>query len=185
MIFNTHSHLEGQHSFLSPSNYHWMNYDDEKLDRKYVARLASMRGQELHKFAAESIRLGVKLQATDTLGLYVNDAIDYGMSPEQVLFYSENAFGTSDAVGFRRNKLRIHDLKNGQIPGSFHQLEIYAALFCLEYEVNPFEIEMELRLYQHDGVQFYFADPDDIMHIMETIKRFDKRIKQIRMEALS
>ena len=31
MIFNEHSRLKGQHAFLSASNYHWRNYDVDKL----------------------------------------------------------------------------------------------------------------------------------------------------------
>jgi hypothetical protein len=33
--FRKHSHLEGQHAFLSPSTYHWINYDEEKLEFRY------------------------------------------------------------------------------------------------------------------------------------------------------
>lgn len=35
MNFKKHSELEGKHAFLSPSGYHWINYDDEKLERVY------------------------------------------------------------------------------------------------------------------------------------------------------
>lgn len=187
MIFNEHSRLAGQHAFLSASKYHWINYDDEKLDRTFIAAMAAQRGTELHAFAHEAIRLGVKLPSrpAKTLSLYVNDAIGYRMNPEQVLYYSDNAFGTADAIAFRRNKLRIHDLKTGVTVTSEHQLEVYAALFCLEYRVKPFEIETELRIYQNDEVRIYEADPDVITHIMDKIVTFDRRITQLRMEALS
>lgn len=186
MNFNKHSGLDGHHAFLSPSKYHWVNYDEEKLDRVFSARMASQRGTDLHQFALDAIRLGVKLpRSPKTMHLYVNDAIGYRMTPEQVLFYSENAFGTADAISFRRNKLRIHDLKTGLSPSSVKQLEVYAALFCLEYRFKPFDIEIELRIYQNDEVQIFEADPDVITHIMDKIVTFDKRVTALRLEALS
>ncbi len=107
------------------------------------------------------------------------------MSPEMIVYYSDNAFGTADAISFRRGMLRIHDLKTGITPTSEHQLEVYAALFCLEYRMKPFEIETELRIYQNDEVRIYEADPDVIFHIMDKIVTFDKRINAIKMEAVS
>lgn len=186
MLFNRHSELAGLHAFLSASKYHWINYDDEKLDRVFTAQMAAKRGTDLHAFAHEAIRLGVKLgPSAQHIQTYVNDAIGYRMTPEVVLFYSENAFGTADTISFRRNKLRIHDLKTGLHPCSVHQLEVYAALFCLEYRYKPFDIQIELRIYQNNDVQVYDADPDVITHIMDKIMSFDRRIKQLREEAMS
>jgi len=174
------------HAFLSASKYSWINYDEDKLDRTFLNAMAAQRGTELHQLANDLIRLGVKLPATKkTLNLYVNDAIGFKMNPEQVLFVSENCFGTADAISFKKNKLRIHDLKNGVTPTSEHQLEIYAAMFCLEYGFKPFEIEIELRIYQNDEVRIYDADPVDVDLIMRKIINFDKRITAMRMEALS
>jgi hypothetical protein len=104
------------------------------------------------------------------------------MVPEQVLYYSENCFGTADAISFRYKKLRIHDLKTGVIKGSVHQLEVYAALFCLEYDFDPYDINIELRIYQDDKVDVWDADPDDIMFIMEKIQHFDREINYLRLE---
>lgn len=186
MIFSKHSAFEGQHAFLSASNYHWINYDEDKLDRMFMAAMAAKRGTELHAFAHEAIRLGVKLPDNHkTLSLYVNDAIGFRMSPEQVLFYSENCFGTADTVSFRNNTLRVSELKTGVVATSEHQLEVYAALFCLEYKFKPFEINIELRIYQDDDIRLYEADPDVIFHIMDKIISFDKRIRMMREEALS
>lgn len=183
MIFNTHSTLAGKHSFLSPSTPAWMNYDDEKLDRTYIAHLQAKRGTEEHAFAAEAIRLGIHLpRSPKTLNLYVNDAIGYNMTPEQTLVYSDNAFGTADAIAFRRGKLRVHDLKTGVTPASMKQLMGYSALFCLEYLVKPFDIGIELRIYQNDEVQIYEPEPHDIFQIMDTIVTFDKRIEQMKKE---
>jgi hypothetical protein len=76
-------------------------------------------------------------------------------------------------------------LRLGHFAASVHQLEVYAALFCLEYRFKPFEIEIELRIYQNDEVQIYEADPDVITHIMDKIVVFDKRINALRLEAMS
>lgn len=135
MDFNRHLDLEGQHAFLGASKYHWINYTDDKLAESYQNFLAVQRGTELHAFAAQAIRHGIKLQkSAKTLNMYVNDAIGFKMTPEQVLYYSENCFGTADAISFRNDFLRIHDLKTGTVPAHMEQLRIYAALFCLEYQ---------------------------------------------------
>lgn len=186
MNFNKHFDLAGKHAFLSASKYHWTNYSDDKLDTTYRTALAAQRGTELHDFAMQAIRLGITQARTKkTLNQYINDAIGYRMVPEQVLYYSDNAFGTADTISFKKNLLRIHDLKTGVIPGSIRQLMIYAALFCLEYRFKPSEIEMELRIYQNDDVLVDFPDPDDITHIMDRIVTFSARIDDIRREALS
>lgn len=169
---------------LSPSKYHWINYDDDKFDRVFVMQEAARRGSELHDFAAEAIRLRIPLKGETTLALYVNHAIGYRMKPEMTLMYSVNAYGTTDAIGFNTKKklLRVHDLKNGQALTSFKQLEVYDALFCLEYLENPFNIKHELRIYQNDEFRTHIPDPDDIMHIMQRIKYLDKRIDDLREE---
>jgi len=184
MIFNTRSNLAGTHAFLSPSNPSWLNYDEEKLDKLFFMSMAAKRGTDLHAFAHEAIRLRVKLpEGNKTLNMYVNDGIGYDMSCEQLLYFSENCYGHADNLGFRNNMLRIHDLKTGVTETSFYQLEIYEALFCLEYEKNPFKIDAELRIYQSDVVKVLEQpDPDNIMHIMEKIRAFDKRIKLLRQE---
>jgi hypothetical protein len=182
MNFNKHSELEGQHAFLSASKYHWVNYDEEKLATSYSKFLATQIGTRFHEFACECIRLGVKLPKTKkTLNMYVNDAIGFKMETEQPLYYSENCFGTADAISFKQNFLRIHDLKTGETPSSIHQLEIYAALFCLEYNINPSEIHMELRLYQSDEVLIHEPSPEDILYIMNKIIAFDKQIDKMKM----
>lgn len=185
MIFNTHSQLAGTHAFLSASNYHWINYDDDKLERMWTAAQAAQRGTDLHALAHQLITLGVRLPTRKTsLNEYVNDAIGYRMKPEQRLFYSLNCYGTADCIAFRRNTLRIHDLKTGVTPASTQQLIVYAGLFCLEYRHRPFDIEMDLRIYQNDEVQRWNPDPDEVFHVMDRIVTFDKRINQMRLEAL-
>ena len=184
MNFNKHSNLEGQHAFLSASKFHWLNYTDEKIVNTYLNFKASEKGTLLHAFAAQCISLGQKLPSSTkhpkTLNMYVNDAIGYKMIPEQVLYYSDNAFGTADAIVFRDNFLRIHDLKTGITPVHIEQLEVYAALFCLEYDIKPGEIEMELRIYQNDEVLFANPTAEDIVPIMDKIIRFDRIIQEVK-----
>jgi hypothetical protein len=184
MNFNSHLQLRGMHALLGASNYHWINYDEEKLDRIFFAQMAAKRGTELHALAHELIRLSVRLpQSRKSLNQYVNDAIAYRMTSEQVLFHSENCFGTADTIAFKKNKLRVHDLKTGVSEASFHQLEVYVALFCLEYKMNPLHIEIELRIYQNDEVRVHVPEADDIFHIIDKIVTFDKRIIALRAEA--
>lgn len=179
MRFNDHSKLLGCHAFLSASQWHWLNYDDFKLIDRYNTYQAAQRGTELHDFAATCIKLGQRLpKSPKTLNLYVNDAISFHMEPEQVLYYSENCFGTADSICFRNNFLRIHDLKTGETPAHMEQLEIYAALFCLEYNVDPNAIKIELRLYQSNEVGVFVPEPTDILYIMDKIKRFDSILKE-------
>jgi len=184
MLFNTHSQIEGQHAFLSASNYSWINYDEDKLIRSYETSKAKREGVILHDFAARCIALGIRLEDLPlTLNMYVNDCIGYKMRPEQTLFWSPTFFGTSDAIGFRNNKLRIFDYKSGLLPASVHQLEIYAALFCLEYRFKPFELdEIDLRIYQDNEIVAYEGDADAITHIMEKGKTFAGYVTEWREE---
>lgn len=183
MNFNNHWNLKGKHAFLSASNYHWINYDEDRLISAYGNWKAKERGTRLHEFACECIELGIKLQHSKrTLNCYVNDAIGYGMSPEVVLYYSDNCFGTADAIKFDGNELRIHDLKTGRVPASFHQLEVYAAMFCLEYDINPIDILINLRIYQSDEILEETADPEEIVVLMDTIVQFDKILKGLQEE---
>lgn len=185
MIFNKHFNLVGQHAFLGASKYHWINYDEEKLISVYQNYLAIERGTELHDFAKRCIELGIKLpRSKKTLNSFVNDAIGYSMTPEQVLYYSDNCFGTADAISFKDNLLRVHDLKTGATPVSMNQLKIYAALFCLEYEQKPEQIAMELRVYQNDDVTVESADAEEIRGIMNKIILFDKRLRKYQEKGI-
>lgn len=183
MNFNEHWELKGKHAFLSASHYHWLNYDTDRLISVYQNWKAKERGTRLHEFACEAIQLGVKLSNSKrTLNRYVNDAIGFGMTPEVILYYSDNCFGTADTIKFDGTELRIHDLKTGKTPASFHQLEIYAALFCLEYAIRPESIDIILRIYQMDETLEESPNPEDIAEIMETIVAFDRVIDGLRRE---
>lgn len=183
MIFNKHSGFEGKHAFLSASKYHWVNYDEEQLARAYSTWYATQKGTKLHALAEDLIRLKVNLPDEEkTLNMYVNDAIGYNMTPEQVLFYSPNAFGTADAISYKDGLLRIHDLKTGISKASILQPLIYSALFCLEYDVAPSDIEVELRIYQNNAIEIAQPEPDDIFHVMDKIVSFDRILEEIRSE---
>lgn len=186
MLLNRYSHLEGRHAFLAPSNPAWSNYTEDKLIRVFSTHMEKVRGTELHKFAADAIRLGQKLAANGkTLNMYVNHAIGFKMTPEQALYVSENCFGHADCLSFRKNKLRIHDLKNGLTEAGVRQLELYAAIFCIEYDIRPHDIDIELRIYQNDDIKIWTADPDVIFGLMEVIKMFDPIIDEMKKEVRS
>lgn len=145
MNWRDHSRLTGKHALLGASNYHWLNYDADRLTNAVLNYQAKERGTRLHAFAAECIDLKQKLPKNKkTLNTYVNDAIGFRMDTEQVLYYSDNCYGTADAISFNDGFLRIHDLKTGAVPAHMEQLYIYAALFCLEYGYHPKDIRMEL-----------------------------------------
>lgn len=184
MNFNDHSKLQGLHAFLSPSGYHWINYDLDKLTETWKSAKAKEVGTELHEFASTCIRLRQKLNPSKkALNQFVNDAIVCNMESEQILYYSMNCFGSADAISFRNNLLRISDLKTGTTKPSMNQLMIYAALFCLEYKHKPDKIQIELRIYQGTNVELLVPDPEVISKIMDTIVMFDKHIESIKQEA--
>lgn len=211
MNFISHSDLEGTHAFLSPSQNAWTNYTDEKLEQRYLTARAAERGTRLHEFAAEAIRLNRRQSGRDTLSMYVNDAIGYKMTPEQPLFYSFNCYGTADTISYKKNMLRIHDLKNGEIEAHIKQLRIYSALFCLEYGrrvdelrrkgygdsdiaqilgVKPTEIHFEpekmddicLRIYQFNDIKEEHPDPREIRDIMNIIVHQDRILSNLKAE---
>ena len=183
MNFVRHLNLEGLHAPFSPSQPSWIRYDDDKAIEVYMNRKASEMGTRLHAWAKDTIDLGLKQPRTKkTIYAYVNDAIGYRMETEVVLFYSERFFGTADAISFRNNLLRIHDLKTGKHPANMEQLEVYAALFCLEYKVKPSDIKIELRIYQNDEVIVHIPESEDIVKIMQKIVSLDKLLEKIDEE---
>lgn len=189
--FNDHWKLAGKHAFMSPSSYHWLNYDADKLRNRFKTSMDAALGTRKHELAKELIEMGIKLPDTgQTLNSYVNDCIGYRMSPEVMLVYSENCFGTADAIDFRLNprtkkmRLRVFDLKNGVTKASEKQLWVYIAIFCFEYEQDINEIEVDARIYQHDQIYEFEIDPTDILETMQKIKDGDVIINEARMEAL-
>lgn len=115
----------------------------------------------------------------ESIKQHINDAIGYRMNSEVILMYSERFFGTADAIMFKDNMLRIHDLKTGSGPVHPEQLMIYAALFCLEYKAKPGSINMELRIYQNGDRLDIIPEADDILPIMDKIIRTDNVLSQL------
>lgn len=183
MKFNNHKNLTGLHATFSASQSHWLRYSDEKAIDVYLNRRAAEMGSKLHAWAKETIDLGIKQpRSKKTIYAYVNDAIGFKMDTEVVLFYSERFFGTADTICFRNNTLRIHDLKTGINPVKMEQLEVYAALFCLEYKIKPGDINIELRIYQNDEVIYHNPTAEDIVPIMDKIVHINKLLEKIESE---
>lgn len=110
----------------------------------------------------------------ETVKYYINDAIGFKMLVEQPLVYSKNIFGTADSIIFKDNLLRIHDLKTGNNEPKMEQLIIYAALFCLEYDIKPSDIEYELRLYHWDGMIIHKPTVEDLLPVIDSIVTIEK-----------
>ena len=215
MIFNKHSELEGRHAILSPSKHYWLNYDDEALLRTYISSFATDVGTLVHEYAADRIKYRLPLdpeneEAKNGLLLhlmkndipfrvidldrlfynlvpYVNDCIGYKMESEVVLKYSDLCFGTADAIGVRRNWLRIHDLKTGVTPASMDQLLCYAGLFFMEYkrDYRPDTMKVELRIYQNQEVQILNPSCEEIKTVMKKIAHGNAVLtKNVLMEGI-
>lgn len=212
MNFINHLDLIGTHAFLSPSQNAWTNYTDEKLVQRYLASKAVEKGTKLHEYACQAILLNCRQpRSKDTICMYVNDAIGYKMTPELPLFYSWNCFGTADTLCYRRNILRISDLKTGEMEAHMKQLYIYAALFCLEYkrhvdelrkkgkgdseiaallDLNPGELHFEpeqmddivLRIYQFNEIKEEHPDPKEIRNLMNIIINHDRILTNLKAE---
>lgn len=207
MIFEPHLNLRGKHATLSPSQPFWLGYSEDDLYKKYVSSYAQAMGTSLHELAETLIANNLKLKKSDKLTVlshllndgiprnvidmdriysnfmtYVNDAVGFKLTPEQILYYSDYCFGTADAISFRNNFLRIHDYKSGTMKAKMEQLLVYAALFCLEYKVKPGEIETELRIYQNDEVIFHNPTAEDILPVMDAIIQHSKALERMNEE---
>lgn len=210
MIWYDHSKdvLPGSHAILGGSRYGWLNYDYDKMFAYLQSTYATTIGTLIHELAAKLIKTKIKISKNDARKMimlhlldnkvpralidierylpnfvaYVNDAIGFDMRPEQVLKYSENAFGTADAIHFNEKKgfLRIHDYKSGVTQPSLHQLEIYAALFCLEYKIAPKDISTELRIYWSSELITGLPTAADIVPVMDQIITLDNYLKSIK-----
>lgn len=121
-------------------------------------------------------------EAFEATKAFIGDAVGFRMTPEQPLAYSVPFYGTADAISFRNRILRIHDLKTGSTATHMEQLEIYVALFCLEYNIKPADISIELRIYQLDQVICHTPTVEDILPIMDKMITFTKTFERISVE---
>ncbi len=186
MLWKDYSQLRGTHAFLSPSKYHWLNYDSEKLVQSYINHRRVGLGTQYHALAEQLIKLAVRLPNTDaSLNAFVNDAIGFRMDPEILLYYTQRCFGTADAISFENGVLRIHDLKTGVSPGSINQLLVYAGLFCLDYAVEAKELEeVHLKIYQNSETVVFSPSPEEVFDTVFRIKEADKTIEAIELGSI-
>lgn len=208
MIFNRHSNLPSEHAFLSASKYQWLSYTDEQLAEKYTNSYATVIGTALHELAKTLIDGRIKVAKSDKKMLlvhllgkgiprsvididryfenfahYVNDCIGYSMSTEVTLYYSENCFGTADAICMRNGVLRISDYKSGLLPAKMEQLMIYAALFFLEYKQYSVDLTaVELSIFQGEEVLYDEPPAEEIKAVMQRIIEANKVISQLKEE---
>ena len=185
MQWNDHSRLAraNAHALLSPSKATWITYDNDRLIKYWENQERIKQGTKWHKLAEDCINMRQRLpDVIQTIPMFVNDALRYKMRAEQMLFYSEYVFGTADAISFYNDTLRIHDLKTGVAPGKTLQLDIYAAIFCLEYSVKPNDIRIILRIYQDDEYVEWEPEPEHIFNCMDSIINKDTLLRQLDNE---
>lgn len=180
-----HPELADRHAHLSPSKYSWIRYDDDKFTATWHRRMASIRGTQEHEYAAMAIRLGMRQPNTkSTLNMFINDSIRWKLEPEVALYADDLFFGHADAAGFRKNVFRVSDYKSGETPTSMDQLKCYVALFCIEFDMSPFDFAAEMRIYQFNEIREELADPHEIMIIIDRWKSFGKIADQMQREAM-
>lgn len=198
------------HALLSPSKGYWLNYDNDKMFDYICSSYAQKIGTLIHELAAKLITYKIKVSKNDarkmiTLYLlendvprfvidpekyvnnfvaYVNDAIGFDMMAEVRLKYSDNIFGTMDAFRFNEKKmhLRIHDYKSGSTEVKMRQLLIYASVFCLEYNMKPKDLQMELRLYWQEEIIVNNPTVADIAPIIDKIIHDNNFINRLKGE---
>lgn len=172
------------HAFLSPSSAkHWLGKDKEYLKKKLKAEESRFLGTKKHEIAEWDIKLKQKRPNNgNTFNMYVNDAIGYMMDSEVKLNYSKWCFGTADALGFHDGVLRIHDLKTGEGRTYMDQLLCYAALWCLQHDVDPKNIRIELRIYQSGNVIVHEPTLDEMVHTIDYIVASSKWLDEIMKE---
>ena len=59
---------------------------------------------------------------------------------------------------------------------------MYTALFCLEYVIDPKDIDIELRIYQSDDILIHNPEVDGIRYIIDKMVAFDKIITKLKIE---
>lgn len=207
MKWNDHLNLKNTHALFSPSTGAWEKYTPERLEERYYTSYATDIGTAIHEEAMYHIlyRVAIKAASKGELKLslyrrpnipndvvdaldfdpifknymaYVNDAIGFRMDPEVILYANNLCYGTVDAISYKDNFLRIHDLKTGLTKAHIEQLFKYAALFCYEYKIDPRKIGSEFRIYQND-ILVVNPTGDEIMRYVDQITEIAKLNKEI------
>ena len=190
--------LVGTHALLSPSSPSWFRYSEEDIVKRYLNSYATTVGTLVHAYACDAITEKMNLVQRDkkhlvfelrrhkipmevidinyifpTVVRYVNDCIKFDMDPEVLLVYSKYCYGTTDAISFDGDILRISDLKTGRAPANLEQLEAYAALWYLYYGeeegISLDDIKIELRIYQGGNILVGKPTADDIQPRIDQI----------------
>lgn len=179
---NSRRFSKDTHAIFGASNYHWINYTNDKMIETFVNSQAKKKGTELHEIAAGLIKNKIKLPDVQlTFNMYVNDGILYDLRPEQQLYYSDWFYGTADTIGLKEGTLMISDLKTGKTKPSLHQLEIYAAFWCLEYDILPSDLDgIILRIYHNNDVILGFPGTEEIAPIMDKIVTVNKILERLK-----
>jgi len=170
-IKRCHKITSNKETFNSIDEYIFNKYYDQEMDSisKTGNRILSCLKQ-VTKNQPEFI---------ENIRAYVNDAIGYKMYPEVVLYFTDEFFGTTDALIFNEKErlLRVHDLKTGVSIVHVEQLMGYAALFCLEQNIDPLTINYELRIYQGNDILVATPDGNDVKQFVDQYLAFDKEVK--------
>lgn len=155
----------------------------DEIENHIYQRYFDDKYQDLRKDGKPLLSMSRELAGNiyDTVKDYINDGIGYKMMVEQPLVYNDDFFGTADSIVFRDGMLRIHDLKTGTLPAKMEQLQVYAALFCLEYKTKPSEVDMELRLYQSNEIVVFNPTAEDVLPIMDAIIKYSKLISDTKI----
>lgn len=136
-----------------------------------------------HDYIPRSIAAYYVDKCFPTLMMYIKDANGFRLDPEVDLKYADDFYGTADAILFKKNEfLRIHDLKTGTTPASLRQLEIYAAFCCLEYNVDPSSVDIELRIYQNGEILVGNPTGENINELIDRVKRTKIIFEKIKKE---
>lgn len=171
------------HAIMSPSQNAWLNYDEAKLYKLFHQKNIKALGSRLHEFVKEAISLKRRLAGNDSISCFTNDCIKHNMVPEYFIFYSENAFGTADAIYYSKTEgvLKIFDLKTGMNKASFKQLELYACYFLLSMDIKPI-IKIILRIYQFNEIFEFQPKQKDLEDLMNRIVWIDNLLNSFKLE---
>ena len=108
-----------------------------------------------------------------TIKSYINDCIAFKMETEVRVEFSENFFGTADAIRFDGKNLKVFDLKTGATPGKIEQPIIYACLYLLKYHIAVESVSVEARIYQNNDILGATPDTSELIPIMNKIIHLD------------